>query len=142
MILHTNIEALKFDKKSLSKEENEFFLNFLRSCREKEIHIFRLDNKDEYNQKEFYLTFKDKNEKLDQCIDMLISTIDEYSIENKTEEEVINIINKYFDTIPSDKFNEMTRRNITLSSFFYTVERRHSALARKARAVTYKRLKK
>jgi hypothetical protein len=142
MILHTFIEFTKIKKDDYSREDKECIFDFLHKCKEKEIEYFKLNNiNSDFNQKEFYLEFKGKSEALDEVIDFLISELDQYDIIGKSDEQAFSIIEKYFESLVDLKKDPMTKRNITLSSFFYTVEARHSALARKVRQIFFKKMK-
>lgn len=142
MILHTFIEFTKIKKDDYSREDKECIFDFLHKCKEKEIEYFKLNNTNsDFNQKEFYLEFKGKSEALDEVIDFLVSELDQYDITGKSDEQAFSIIEKYFESLADFKKDPMTKRNIALSSFFYTVEARHSALARKVRQNFFKKMK-
>ena len=142
MIFHTFIEFTKVKKDDYSREDKEIISEFLRKCKEKEIEYFKLNNTDSsFNQKDFYLEFKGKSEVLDGIIDFLISEFDQYEIAGKSDEEALVIIEKYFDSLNHLDRDPMTKRNITLSTFFYTVALRNTSLARMFRKNSLEKMK-
>lgn len=142
MILHTFIEFTKIKKDNYSREDKECISDFLQKCKEKEIEYFKLNNTNsDFNQKEFYLEFKGKSEALDEVIDFLVSELDQYDITGKSDEEAFLIIEKYFESLVDLKKDPMTKLNITLSSYFNTIEGRHSVLARTFRQNFFKKMK-
>lgn len=142
MIFHTFIEFTKVKKDDYSREDKEIISEFLRKCKEKEIEYFKLNNTDSsFNQKDFYLEFKGKSEVLDGIIDFLISEFDQYKIAGKSDEEALVIIEKYFDSLNHLDRDPMTKRNITLSTYFYTVALRNTSLARMFRKNSLEKMK-
>ena len=72
----------------------------------------------EFNQAEFFLTFKGKNEGLDKFIDFLLQEIETYNIENKSEEEIKEIAAKYCNSLKQADRLITNRIPVTIHTLF------------------------
>lgn len=117
MILNVSVEFAKFDKSELKPELRSDFLNFLEKSRVKMQEIAETKN-NEFNQAEFFLTFKGKNEVLDKFIDFLLQEIETYNIENKSEEEIKEIAAKYCNSLKQADRLITNRIPVTIHTLF------------------------
>lgn len=119
MILNTIFEAIKFDKSNLSDEDKLKLNEFISICKNKEREVYsnRMNLKS-FNQIDFYNSFKGTDIQLDKFIDFLIQEYNYYNIENKSEDEIKNIILEYYNSLSKKMFPKELRIDVTINSIF------------------------
>jgi nicotinic acid phosphoribosyltransferase len=117
MILNVSVEFAKYDKSEIKPELRSDFINFLEKSRVKMQEVAETKNI-EFNQAEFFLTFKGKNEALDKFIDFLLQEIETYNIENKSEEEIKEIASKYCNSLKQADRLITNRVLVTIHTLF------------------------